>query len=1049
MTAANSSKVQKREFFINLKDYEDPSMIKKFDNIRQSLIKSHGDDPSFTNKNLSVSLGQLLQFYDDVLGKNATPRLNHTKLPMKLFKDYSANGSLFQIFSTMHTFKTSQDWKKFDFRATNRKEKNIELLATIESNLLKSGTLIFPQVFISPDVKSNKNLQSIIEQHGGKVVTQVKAATHIIKNSNEEIDEPRDVEYLRTIEHKDKFSLVHWWYYPDSYDAWLPSSEVEGEEPEPDNHTLPWKVSVRWITDTDIFNEWMNEIDYEVDENGNTNGGNSTIASATNTNEESTTEEPAKPTPPPSKKGRGRGRKPNTPTKRKSVKSDGEDDESDSMKDVESTTAESSEENGGAKKSVNTPAVPPLQSAKVAVPIAATGKPLPNLSTPPTTPHKSALPNPSTPQPVQSTPVNKTPAPSTQQNRPRSSSSKSAKMDAALISAPMVVSNISHAPTTPLGTAPPPPVPTTESTESTPSTTTTTTTTTASSTTNPTTTTKSVVLTSNFSIPKNQCSWFKMNEIHEIEKNQMSEFFNGKSPSKTPEIYREYRDFMINTYLQNPYQYLTLTAVRRNLVGDVCSIMRVHSFLEHWGLINYFVNPDGGGYVPLPSPQIQQVPSAGGLSKSTDSTSEQGKVTTTTGTSTTTTKSTTSATKSPLDLRNNIYGQPYKYFCSKCRTDCGTLRYNLTGKPMIDGNPLPDSFYPYHLCVNCFNNGAYDTYLQSSDFTRVEQPVSEQPDEWTDQETLLLLEGLDIFGDSWSEIAEHVGTKTREQCLLHFLRLPIEDSYLEDNISKFTNANASSASSASASVNDSENIFSDINNPVMSLIAFLSSSVSPVVAAAAAKAACDVLSNEYKEKEKDTMDVDKEKEAVGSESEKMDTESTTTTTSTTTTNEQQNEDKISKINLQSAAAAALAAASIKAKTLSKVEEKEIQSLVLRIINVQTKKLEIKLKHYSDLEDTLEKERMILEKSRQNLFAERFSLLKAAQDKALLQQQQQQQFMIAQQNKQPSTITSPPQQQPTPTAEVSNVMSIEQQQQPTPTTTTTTTNTQLSTEPQQQ
>jgi len=39
----------------------------------------------------------------------------------------------------------------------------------------------------------------------------------------------------------------------------------------------------------------------------------------------------------------------------------------------------------------------------------------------------------------------------------------------------------------------------------------------------------------------------------------------------------------------NPTEYLTSTACRRNLAGDVCAIMRVHAFLEQWGLINYQV----------------------------------------------------------------------------------------------------------------------------------------------------------------------------------------------------------------------------------------------------------------------------------------------------------------------------------------------------------------------------------------------------------------------------------------------------------------------------
>ena len=47
---------------------------------------------------------------------------------------------------------------------------------------------------------------------------------------------------------------------------------------------------------------------------------------------------------------------------------------------------------------------------------------------------------------------------------------------------------------------------------------------------------------------------------------------------------------MINTYRLNPHEYLTVTACRRNLAGDVCAIIRVHAVLEQWGLINYQVS---------------------------------------------------------------------------------------------------------------------------------------------------------------------------------------------------------------------------------------------------------------------------------------------------------------------------------------------------------------------------------------------------------------------------------------------------------------------------
>jgi len=84
-------------------------------------------------------------------------------------------------------------------------------------------------------------------------------------------------------------------------------------------------------------------------------------------------------------------------------------------------------------------------------------------------------------------------------------------------------------------------------------------------------------------------TWFDMHTIHSLEKRSLPEFFNNRNRSKTPAVYTDYRDFMINTYRLNPVEYLTVTACRRNLAGDVCAIMRVHAFLEQWGLINYQV----------------------------------------------------------------------------------------------------------------------------------------------------------------------------------------------------------------------------------------------------------------------------------------------------------------------------------------------------------------------------------------------------------------------------------------------------------------------------
>lgn len=97
-------------------------------------------------------------------------------------------------------------------------------------------------------------------------------------------------------------------------------------------------------------------------------------------------------------------------------------------------------------------------------------------------------------------------------------------------------------------------------------------------------------------------TWFDMNAIHDIERKAMAEFFNNRNRSKTPAVYKDYRDFMINTYRLNPVEYLTVTACRRNLAGDVCAIMRVHAFLEQWGLINYQVRSSFYGLVAFLTP---------------------------------------------------------------------------------------------------------------------------------------------------------------------------------------------------------------------------------------------------------------------------------------------------------------------------------------------------------------------------------------------------------------------------------------------------------------
>ena len=79
--------------------------------------------------------------------------------------------------------------------------------------------------------------------------------------------------------------------------------------------------------------------------------------------------------------------------------------------------------------------------------------------------------------------------------------------------------------------------------------------------------------------------------------------------------------------------------------------------------------------------------------------------------------------------------------------------------------------------------------------------------------------------DDWNKVSAHVGTRTQDECILHFLRLPIEDPYLEEST-------GSLGPLAYQPVP-----FSQQGNPIMSTVAFLAAVVDPRIAAAAAKAA--------------------------------------------------------------------------------------------------------------------------------------------------------------------------------------------------------------------
>ncbi|KAH7327865.1 SWI/SNF complex protein [Stachybotrys elegans] len=486
-------------------------------------------------------------------------------------------------------------------------------------------------------------------------------------------------------------------------------------------------------------------------------------------------------------------------------------------------------------------------------------------------------------------------------------------------------------------------------------------------------------------------TWFDMNTIHDIERKAMAEFFNNRNRSKTPAVYKDYRDFMINTYRLNPVEYLTVTACRRNLAGDVCAIMRVHAFLEQWGLINYQVDaeqrpsqvgPPFTGHFKIIcdtprglqpwQPSADPVVLEGKKNHDTDNKAQA-----------------TPANKGDLNLEigRNIYeanakGTPIhksegktngetpatngvataddatktptaKVNCHQCGNDCTRIYYHSTQTD-------PTSKAKYDLCPSCFTEGRLPANHTASMYSKTENPtytnILDRDAPWTDAEILRLLEGLERFDDDWGEIAEHVGTRTREECVLQFLQLDIEEKYLdaEAPISAPTGL-------AMLGAQQGHLPFSQVDNPVMSVIGFLASLADPASTAAAAnKSAAELKRNLRKQLDGGNTGEDSGKGKEESMDLDIRQETTTTTTTTTTT------------KTTSLASIPLASIGARSAGFASHEEREMTRLVSAATNVTLQKLELKLKYFNEMEAILRAERRELERGRQQLLLDRLA-----------------------------------------------------------------------------
>ncbi|KAL8456729.1 hypothetical protein ACS0TY_034830 [Phlomoides rotata] len=286
-------------------------------------------------------------------------------------------------------------------------------------------------------------------------------------------------------------------------------------------------------------------------------------------------------------------------------------------------------------------------------------------------------------------------------------------------------------------------------------------------------------------------SWFSWNNIHEVERFTLREFFDGTSVTRTPRIYKDYRDFIISKYREDPSRKLTFTDVRKSLVGDISVLIKVFSFLEKWGLINFNVsdtNNDKSSYdgsakmasveeegnwkgrvkveegaphgvrvvaapnsmkpiVPPPPPPFVAVDGGGFVGEVGESGFKW----------------------PPLASYSDVYGELMQQetknsvVCGSCKEICDPVYYEYTK----EGNLI--------FCEKCFKSGKYEKDKSADDFKFKLNETVNQAAVWTEAETLLLLESALKHGDDWDLVAKNVQTKSRQECISKLIQLPFGD----------------------------------------------------------------------------------------------------------------------------------------------------------------------------------------------------------------------------------------------------------------------------------
>nr|GEU70219.1 SWI/SNF complex subunit SWI3B [Tanacetum cinerariifolium] len=409
-------------------------------------------------------------------------------------------------------------------------------------------------------------------------------------------------------------------------------------------------------------------------------------------------------------------------------------------------------------------------------------------------------------------------------------------------------------------------------------------------------------------------SWFSWNDIHECEVRNLPEFFDGKSSSKTPKVYKYYRNTMIKMFRDrmkvnpptkdNPYPKITYTEARKALIGDVGSVRKVFDFLEQWGLINYFGSTVTKGHLKWDDKESKNVSAAATQQNSTDPGAN---------------------VVGDASVAKTIY-------CSGCNKLCENACYI---------NIKKDTTF----CARCYLGARSTRDFNTSDFKRVEITEKVKID-WTEKQILHLLEAVAHYGDNWKKVSEHVG-RSEKECVERFIKLPFGEQYIGppdsvDPEENFCNDSDQLDNEFPLSKKMRLTPFDDASNPILAQVAFLSTLVGVEVAEKAASAAVKALT----EVNNETI--------LSSGGDARDHDSVTINGSSNTNSYE--------------------GAYLEAKSQLEKEELELESTISDIAEVQAKDIHDKIVCFEELELLMEREWQQVKQMQHMLFADQLSLL---------------------------------------------------------------------------